>query len=470
MKLFSTILYAIVISFSASCALAQTLAFPGAEGFGKYTTGGRGGKVYVVTNLNDAGEGSLRKGVIANDPRIIVFAVSGTIHLQSKLNIKGDKTIAGHTAPGEGICLADYPVSLAGDNIIIRYMRFRMGDRYQNQGKVDGAGSDDALGGSRRKNIIIDHCSMSWSTDEVLSVYGGDSTTLQWNIISEPLNYSYHFEQGDTDFQNHGYGGIIGGEHTTMHHNLYAHCLSRAPRFNGVRLGADKELVDFRNNVIYNWGHNNIYGGEGGFYNVVSNYFKYGPSTSKSVKYRILNPSTPKNGEYGKFYVNGNYVDEQPAISANNLLGVHMDKKAAEGDIHKAVVKTSFDVESINPKTAEQSYELVLQHAGASYARDTVDQRIVNDVRNRTGRVIDVQGGFKHGTAYEISKVAWPVLKSGTAPLDTDQDGIPDDWENKNGLNPQNPDDSTELCKKGSGYTNIELYINSLVDEKNKCK
>src|SRR5688572_2759422 len=166
----------------------QAIAFPGAEGFGKYTTGGRGGKVYVVSNLNDKGPGSFRDAAEAKGKRIIVFALSGTIHLESKLSIKGDATIAGQSAPGDGICIADHSVTLGGDNIIVRYLRFRLGDKYQNAGMVDGSGSDDAFTAVRRKNIIVDHCSMSWSTDEVCSVYMGDSTTLQWNIISEPLN------------------------------------------------------------------------------------------------------------------------------------------------------------------------------------------------------------------------------------------------------------------------------------------
>lgn len=450
------------IKASDSHKEGKTIAFPGAEGFGKYTTGGRGGKVYVVTNLEDEGEGSLRKAVISNDSRIIVFAVSGTIRLKSKLNIKGNVTIAGQTAPGDGICIADYPVSLSGDNVIIRYLRFRMGDRYQNQGMVPGGGSDDALSISRRKNVIIDHCSISWSTDEAMSVYGGDSTTLQWNIISEPLNYSYHFETGDKDFQNHGYGGIWGGSHLSAHHNLIAHCMSRTPRFNGTRLGSEEDFIDFRNNVIYNWGHNNIYGGEGGRYNLVNNYFKYGPSTSKSVKYRIVNPSTPKTGEYGKFFVSGNHVDELDAASVNNLLGVHMDKKAAEGDMDKAIVKASFDAEPIPSKTAEQSYELVLKFAGASLKRDTLDARIISDVNERKGRIIDVQGGFKHGADYETSKVAWPNLISLQALTDTDKDGMPDDWEIKNGLDPKNAADQN-LFKLSKNYTNIEVYINSLV-------
>jgi pectate lyase len=213
----------------------EAIAFPGAEGFGKYASGGRGGVVVVVTNLNDEGKGSFRKAVQQNGPRIIVFAVSGTIHLASKLNIKGDVTIAGQTAPGDGICLADQPVSLAGDNIIIRYLRFRMGDRFQRGGMVAGNGGDDAFSGIGRKNIIIDHCTMSWSTDEAFSVYGGDSTTLQWNLISEPLNYSYHFEEGDTDYEKHGFGGIWGGRRTSAHHNLFAHCANRTPRFDGAR-------------------------------------------------------------------------------------------------------------------------------------------------------------------------------------------------------------------------------------------
>src|SRR5690606_1999434 len=200
-----------------------------------------------------------------------------------------------------------------------------------------------------RKNIIIDHCSMSWSTDEVCSVYKGDSTTLQWNIISEPLNYSYHFETGDKDFEHHGYGGIWGGRRFSAHHNLFAHCNSRTPRFNGARLGAKDELVDFRYNVIYNWGKNSIYGGEGGRYNIVNNYFKYGPDTKSSVKYRIVNPSTPqqKHLSLGAFYVNGNIVDEAPQVSKNNWLGIHMDKAANQNDKRRAVVGQPFQVEPL---------------------------------------------------------------------------------------------------------------------------
>lgn len=438
------------------------LAFPGAEGFGKYTTGGRGGKVFIVYNLNDKGPGSFREAAETKGKRIIVFAVSGTIHLETKLSIKGDATIAGQSAPGAGICLADQPVSLGGNNIIVRYLRFRMGDKYQSQaGMVDGSGGDDAFGGIRRKNIIIDHCSMSWSTDEVFSVYGGDSTTLQWNIISEPLNYSYHFETGDKDWEHHGYGGIWGGLNLSAHHNLFAHCNNRCPRFNGIRHTAT-EFVDYRNNVIYNWGGNNIYAGEGGTYNIVNNYFKYGPNTSNNVKYRICNPGKNETIGFGKWHVSGNYVDEAPEVTSNNWKGIHMGNGGTDADKKVTVQDKEFDTEIISVQSAKDAYENVLKYAGASYSRDTLDQRIINDVKNRTGNFIDVQGGFPHGTAYEKTVNAWPALVTITVPDDNDKDGIPDVWEKRNGLNPADPSDAVNY-KLNKSYTNIEVYLNSLV-------
>lgn len=443
----------------------SAIAFPGAEGFGKYTTGGRGGKVFTVSHLGDAGPGSFREAVEAKGKRIVVFAVSGTIHLESKLLIRGDVTIAGQTAPGDGICLADQPVLLNGDNIIIRYLRFRMGDKYQRGGMVDGNGGDDALGGARKKHIIIDHCSISWSTDECFSVYAGDSTTLQWNIISEPLNYSYHFEEGDKDYEHHGFGGIWGGAHLTAHHNLFAHCVSRNPRFNGTRLGATTEFVDYRNNVIYNWGNNNVYGGEGGRYNIVNNYYKAGPSTSKSTRYRIVNPTRQERPAvgFGKFYVDGNYVEGAKDISRNNWIGIHMGNKGTEEDKRNAVVTKPFDTDAINMQSAKDALQAILEKGGASLpVRDTLDQRIINDVKNGTGRIIDVQGGYPHGTDYEATVNAWPSLKSKPAPVDTDKDGMPDEWEKQNGLDPNNSNDASAYTLD-KHYTNIEVYINSLV-------
>jgi pectate lyase len=454
-------LFSFLIYFPASNAQERPLSFPTAEGFGKYSTGGRGGKVYIVSNLNDDGPGSFRAAAEAKEKRIVVFAVSGTIHLQKKLAIKGDVTIAGQTAPGDGICLADQPVSLGGDNIIVRYLRFRMGDKYQRGGMVDGNGGDDAFGGTRKKNIIVDHCSLSWSTDEVFSVYGGDSTTLQWNLIAEPLNYSYHFETGDKDYEQHGYGAIWGGKHSSFHHNLFADCNSRTPRFDGIR-NIPEENADFRNNVIYNWGHNNMYAGEGGSYNVVNNYYKWGPDTKGNVKARIANPwNKPPAIGFGKYYVNGNYVDDSYETSANNWKGVSLEKGTAD-DAEAAKMNKPFPVVDINMQPAKDAYTAVLKYAGASYKRDTLDERIVKDVIKRTGKIIDVQGGFPHGTPYEQTVSAWPVLKSLPAPADADQDGMPDEWEKKNGLQPGSAADASAFTLS-KYYTNIEMYINSLV-------
>jgi len=438
----------------------QGIAFPGAEGFGKYTTGGRGGKVYIVTNLNDKGPGSFREAAEAKDKRIIVFALSGTIHLETKLAIKGDVTIAGQSAPGGGICLADQSVGIGGDNIIIRYMRFRMGDKYQRGGMVDGNGGDDAFGGTRRKNIIIDHCSMSWSTDEVFSIYAGDSTTLQWNLISEPLNYSYHFETGDKDYEHHGYGGIWGGKHLSAHHNLFAHCNNRNPRFDGIR-NAKEENVDYRNNVIYNWGGNNIYAGEGGNYNLINNYFKYGPTTNPNAKYRIVSPGKWENPviPYGKYYVNGNYVDGAPDMTKDNSLGVIMGNNGTAEDKKNTLINEPHPAIAINMQSAKDAYEQVLLKVGASFRRDTLDDRIIKNVKDRTGRMIDVQGGYPHGTPYEMTLNAWPALRSEAAHADNDKDGMSDEWEKKNGLNPSDPSDASGY-KFSKNFTNIEIYLN----------
>lgn len=451
----------LTIFFCFTIAKAQ-IAFPGAEGFGKYATGGRGGKIYVVSNLNDAGVGSFREAATQKEKRIIVFAVAGTIHLETNLSIAGDVTIAGQTAPGDGICLADRPVLLGGNNIIVRFLRFRMGDKYQRGGMIDGNGGDDAFGGTRKKNIMIDHCSMSWSTDEVFSVYGGDSTTLQWNLIAEPLNYSYHFEAGDKDYEHHGYGAIWGGAHLSAHHNLFAHCVSRNPRFNGARLGATEELVDFRNNVIYDWGHNSVYGGEGGSYNIVANYYKPGPGTGKQVYNRIVNPSKTDKIGYGSFYVAENYMHENDKVTAANELGVQFDKNITD-DEQTGVLRTrEFDVEKLPVESAKNAYIAILTSVGASFRRDTLDTRILREVVEKKGKFIDVQGGYPHGISYEATVNAWPTLKSGVVKLDTDGDGIPDEWELANGLNPKDPGDAS-LIKKGTWYTNIELYINSIV-------
>jgi len=468
------VLPAMAVLLPAAAQAQGVVAFPGAEGAGRFTSGGRGTPaapttVFEVRNLLDDGKpGSLRYAL--SQParaRTVVFRVSGTIHLQAPLDIQhANTTVAGQTAPGDGICLADYPVSVKANNVIVRFLRFRLGDRHQNQGRTVGAGDDDAFGGQHTSRLIVDHCSMSWSTDEALSVYGGDSTTLQWNLIAEPLNYSYHFEQGDTDFEHHGYGGIWGGQHATFHHNLFAHCRNRTPRFNGSRYThpAGYENCDFSNNVIYNWGENNVYAGEGGNYNVVNNYYKPGPSTDPAVKARLLTPykidKDPGRLPYGKFFVSGNFLAGALAITAHNRRGVVMNGgTAADTALAKVTVPFVLGPATLQPATV--AYEAVLQGAGAIFPRrDTLDQRVVREVQRGTGTIIDVQGHYPHGTPYSVSQRAWPVLKSAPAPPDTDHDGMPDAWERAHGLNPKNPAD--RALRDRNRYTNLEVYLNNL--------
>lgn len=444
-----------------SDSLQKPIAFPGAEGFGKFTTGGRGGSIIRVTNLNDSGAGSFREAAESKFTRIIVFTISGTIHLKTKLSIRGNVTIAGQSAPGDGIAIADQSVTIAGDNVIVRYIRFRMGDRYQQPLMLDGNGSDDALNASRRKNIMVDHCSLSWSTDECFSIYSGDSTTLQWNLISEPLNYSYHFEKGDTDFEKHGYGAIWGGAHFTAHHNLFAHCKSRTPRWDGNR-NIPMELADFRNNVIYNWGNNNVYGGEGGNYNIVANYYKYGPETEKAVRYQIVNPGKHVKMGYGKWFVSGNYVEGSDWVNRDNWNGIRFSNDTSL--IKQDVISASpFQVIAMPEENARDAFQRVLNQVGASLQRDTLDARIIKDVINRTGNFINVQGGFPHATPYAISQTAWPLLHSKPPLADSDEDGMPDSWELAKGLNPKNAADAARFTLH-TFYSNIEMYLNSIVE------
>jgi hypothetical protein len=470
MTMHKNLFFVLLCSTAFSCtaqklpapATTAAVAFPGAEGYGRYTTGGRGGAILIVTTLDDKGTGSFREAINSKGPRTIVFAVSGTIHLQSALSIKnGDLTIAGQSAPGDGICLADFPVTFRANNLIVRFIRFRMGDKNQKGGMIDGNGGDDAFGGTHCNQVIIDHCSMSWSTDEVFSVYGGDSSTLQWNLIAEPLNYSYHYEKGDTGYEHHGFGAIWGGFHASFHHNLFAHCNNRTPRFDGIR-NIPSENCDYRNNVIYNWGSNNIYAGEGGNYNIVNNYFKAGPSTNERVLTRMVNPYKRNDIPFGKFYVNGNVIEGNNNVSTNNSMGVAMNEGTAE-DKKIALLTSPLPYAMVTTQKAGDAYQLVLANVGATLpARDTLDQRYIRDVRNGTGRFIDVQGGYPHGTEYEKTINAWPTLKTIPASPDNDKDGMPDAWEKAHGLDPMNASDAS-MYTLDRQYTNIEIYLNGLV-------
>ncbi|MFC4261453.1 T9SS type A sorting domain-containing protein [Ferruginibacter yonginensis] len=472
MKYVVTSIFIILICINVK---AQLIAFPGAEGFGKFTTGGRGTaasppRIFEVTKLTDDGSvGTLRYACTNNSPstpnRIIVFRVGGTIRLNSPLSLnRANTTIAGQTAPGGGICIADYPVTIAANNMIIRYIKFRLGDKNQ----AAGLGMDDAFGdnGSGRQKIIIDHCTMSWSTDEALTVYKGDSVTLQWNMISEPLDYNYHTEGGIV--QQHAYGGIQSGKHISIHHNLYAHIRGRMPRFDGIR-NAAVDTADFRNNVLYNWADYTVNGGEGGAYNVVNNFYKYGinsPSSSSSgviKRSMIVNPYKTTTIPFGKFFVDGNYVDGYPAVTARNWLGAAMNGGTLN-DTTLAKSTTEINVSiPINTTDAITSYNAVLQSVGASLpVRDTLDQRIVDNVINRTGRLIDTQGGYPGYptyTPFSTSQTAWPTLSAGATITDTDHDGMPDVWETQRGLNSNSTTDAN-LYQSTLGYSNIETYLN----------
>ena len=484
----------LVVGILASCAGgqdptppapdAQALAFPGAEGGGKYTAGGRGGMVCHVTTLtdDDNDRGSLRYNLSLPGSKTIVFDVSGTINLTRQLDItEGALTIAGQTAPGDGICIAGFPIVVKASNVIIRFLRFRMGDK----NKVEG----DALSIDGRRNIIIDHCSFSWSTDECVSVYGNTNFTLQYCFITESLRTSVH------DKGSHGYGGIWGGTNASFHHNLLAHHDSRNPRFDHDFVNTKcAGPIDYVNNVIFNWGGNSAYGGEGTnkgaggrHINMVNNYYKYGPATSK--KSRIVNPTTScadycgksPGGtiEPGKFYITGNYVDGNTTVTNDNWQGVDPDESDKK-NLCKAAARWSDGLTALtNEQSALDAYETVLAKAGCSLHRDAVDLRIVEDVRNGivrngqtvtsstvTGSVTPKKGQISKGGLIDTpSDVGgYPDLASKTAPVDTDHDGMPDEWEDANGLDKNNLSDG-KICTLDENYTNLEVYLNSLVQD-----
>jgi len=436
-------------------------AFPGAEGFGQNATGGRGGKVMKVTNLNDAGPGSLREAINATGARIIVFDVSGTIQLKSSLSIKnGNVTIAGQTAPGDGICLRDYALGVDADDVVIRFMRFRLGDISKQE--------SDALGGRFHKNVIIDHCSMSWSVDECTSFYANENFTLQWSVISESLRNSVH-SKGP-----HGYGGIFGGKQASFHHNLLANHDSRNPRF-GEEAGkafALTDLVDYRNNVVYNWASNSAYGGEAMNINLVNNYYKPGPATTKTERILSIDKNKTAGTEvydkWGKFFIEGNFVEGSTRATADNwTYGVFNQFHSSYGTVSEAD-KTAMKMTTPHPinnnvatHTAQDAYTRVLNFVGASLKRDEVDARIINNVKSKTFTA-NGSGGSINGIIDSQKDVGgWPVLASLPAPVDTDGDGMPDEWEKANELDPTKANANGRNLS--TGYDNIEVYINSLV-------
>ncbi|ASB48047.1 pectate lyase family protein [Alkalitalea saponilacus] len=440
----------------------EAFAFPGAEGFGKHATGGRGGRVIKVTSLEDFGPGSFREAVMASGPRIVVFEVSGTIELKTRLTIRnGDLTIAGQTAPGDGIAIANHEVYVDADNVIIRFMRFRVGDTADAE--------YDALGGRFRKNIIIDHCSMSWSTDECVSFYGNDEFTLQWCVISESLRMSAH-EKGA-----HGYGAIWGGKNASFHHNLLAHHDSRNPRFGEFEGSAYAltNLVDFRNNIIYNWGNNSAYGAEGGNVNIVNNYYKPGPASRHrerimSIDKYLRDPERATYDIWGRFFIDGNFVEGSTRATNDNwTYGVYNQfhsKYGTVSDEDKAAMRLDSEHPingNVTTHTAEEAFDIVLEFAGASLVRDAVDARVIEETRNGTFTYSGSRGSTNGIIDSQEDVGGWPELDSLPVPVDTSGDGMPDEWKIAHGLDPEkNEANGRDLS---TAYDNVEVYINSLV-------
>ena len=502
----SYVLRALTLSFiifhlSFSTAGAQAPAFPGAEGHGRYATGGRGGTVVHVTNLNDSGTGSLRSAV-SSGKRIVVFDVGGVIALKSDLTIKDNITILGQTAPYPGITLRYYTIR-PGANNIIRFIRIRRG---QEKDVDDGA---DALWQRQKTQMMIDHCSFSWSIDEVASFYDNNNFTMQWCTIGESLNNAGHGKGA------HGYGGIWGGKLASFHHNLICHVNNRSPRFNGARYNwsgytsnklyseykwkntLQAENVDLRNCVIYN--ADGCYGGPGGGQiNMVGNYFKSGPAATiqKLTQVTVAASGNAGNDETfwglcSRYYLNDNLIDKKPAgwekvvydngtvirngehyiKDPNHYNGSQVEYVNISGtDYVRIPLDDPAPMGEVTTHTATQAFDKVLTYAGASLHQDNVDERYFREARTGTAEY----KGSVTKKAGRIDKVAdcngyteanFPTGKR-EAGFDTDNDGIPDEWEEANGLNPNDASDAKlyTIDTEKKWYTNLEVYANSLVE------
>lgn len=498
------------IIFGTASAIAQTPAFPGAEGSGRYVTGGRGGRVIHVTNLNDSGEGSLRAALKVDGKKTIVFDVGGVIALQSDIEINSNTTVLGQTAPYPGITLRYYTAHLDGDNIIVRFLRFRRG---QERNVNDGA---DAFNGSGHTGVIIDHCSMSWSIDEIGSFYDNNNFTMQWCVLGESLNNAGHHKG------SHGYGGIWGGKLASFHHNMIAHTSNRSPRFNGARYNwqgytgnseygrygwanaVQAENVDFRNCLMFDWGGGGCYGGPGGGYiNMVNNYYKPTPETKDKGRVTLIDYSNKGNSQNhdafydmsSRYYIHGNYVYGYGA--ERDWKGVKFEDGIMEldGDYYSRdslnaygdsvrhynidggkYVRIKLDHEvaapvgTVSTHTAPKAYAKVMTFGGACLFRDDVDARYMRECSygnsTYTGSVTGTKGLIDIVADCDgYTEKNFPTGKR-DAGFDTDGDGMPDVWETANGLNPNDPSDANAFTVDKQGcYTNIEVYANSLVEE-----
>jgi pectate lyase len=424
-------------------------AFPQAEGFGAYALGGRGGKVIFVDNLNDDGPGSLRAAVMDPDPRIVIFRVSGTIELESHLVIKHPYiTIAGHTALGDGICLRKYLMKIdRTHDVIVRGIRVRPGIESGLSG-----GSIDGIAVSRSQQVIVDHCSASWSTDEILNTNKDNrDITVQWSIFSESLNNSIH-EKGE-----HGYAATIGGYRTSYHHNLFAHNIGRNPSIGGDDDNRT-ELLDFRNNVIYNW-INRVCDGKPRTMNFVANYYKQGPATPTNKDNIVTEiQASEKYGYTSKWFIDDNYVNGYPELTEDNWSGAVEFESGTSMEKNREY--SPFENTNFLTRDASLAYLEVLDHAGVIVPRrDPVDQRVIEDVRSGTATV-------GNGIIDKVEQVGgWPELSTYDVPMDSDMDGMPDEWEIAQGLNVNDPSDRFGI-KEGEVYDNLERYLNALASDK----
>ena len=487
-------------------AAAQAPAFPGAEGHGRYTAGGRGGKIVHVTNLNDSGTGSFRQAVKGSDKKIVVFDVAGVIALASDVSIGANTTILGQTAPAPGITLRYYTVNPNGNNIVMRFIRIRRGEE---KDVNDGA---DASTARHFTGMMIDHCSMSWSIDEVASFYDNNNFTMQWCTVGESLNNAGHGKGA------HGYGGIWGGKLASFHHNLICHVNNRSPRFNGARYdwtgytgnqrysefqwenAVQSEIVDFRNCVIYNCG-NGCYGGPGGGYvNIINNYYKTGPagSTSRTTQISVANSTSASDYKKywdmtSRYYIKGNRVNNSESYDWSNIAydsgvqtingerytqdpnhyygsNVTYVKNTSGTDCVKIKLDQPTEAGTVTTHTANQAFNKVLGYAGASLVRDNVDERYMTEAKNGTATYTGSVTG-KKGRIDKVSDVnGYTEANFGTGSretgFDSDNDGIPDAWETANGLNPNNATDASQFTLDPKKYySNLEVYANSLVQD-----
>jgi hypothetical protein len=458
---------------------AKIPAFPGAEGGGAYSFGGRGGRVLVVTNLNDSGPGSLREACEQGGARIVVFNVSGIIHLKSPLIVRAPYiTLAGQTAPGDGICIAGESLWVNTHDFVVRHLRFRRGETWVGR-------RDDSFGGNPVGNILIDHCSASWGLDENISFYrhmfDPEDGSKEKKLPTVNVTIQNTISSQALDTYNHSFGSTLGGENCTFMRNLWANNAGRNPSigWNGV--------FHFVNNVVYNWVHRTADGGDyTALYNFINNYYKPGPLTPKnaSVGHRILKPESGRSklgySVFGRVYANGNIVEGFPEVSADNWKGgiQVQEKPNTDGYTEKMKWNEPFPIDNPFPiLSAQEAYNFVLENVGATFPkRDIVDQRVIEQIR--TGKVYYDESvkpedfyqfehrrlpadSYKKGIITDVKQVGGYPEYKGTPYKDSDNDGMPDEWEKKYGLN---PNDSSDAVKdmNGDGYTNIEKYINGI--------